>query len=648
MCGIAGLVDIKARRDIDRGALDRMTRALAHRGPDGEGFYIEPGLGFGHRRLAIIDETGGQQPFTATGGTVLCYNGEIYNFQRLQSEIAASGRTLKTRSDTEVLGELLDLRGSDALPRLQGMFAFAAWDPRDETLILARDRLGEKPLYTYFTDDGFLLFASELDALLASQIIPRKIDRTAVADYLYYGYVPDPKTIYRHIHKLPPAHELVIRRGRELCAPRRWWSLKMAPQQGCHYEAAKETLLPTLDMVVSDQMVSDRPVAAFLSGGVDSSAIAASMQIFHDDRITTCAMGFDDTTKDERHYAQRVASHLNTDHHEFTVTLKADRMLPAIAAIYGEPFADTSSIPTALLCRGTRQHTVVALSGDGGDEVFAGYSRYGGILQEHRIRRLLPEFARRGVIAPAGQLYPSLTPPAPAPLRLKSLLMAIGEGEETGYAHAACILSPDRYRALLTEDLRDYRPEAIVETAMLSANTDDPVLAAQAADMATWLPGRMLVKIDRASMAAGLEVRAPLLDHRLVEWSATLPRSFKLKGPTTKRIFKDAHKSRLPEEILYRHKQGFDAPVDGWFRREGGALLDILLRRQTWQDSGYFNRDTILSFTERHREGKGNFGQELWSVLMFDAFLSRNSADRSLLDDPDITETASLSSSAVA
>lgn len=648
MCGIAGIFDLEGQREIDRSVLERMTTALAHRGPDGHGMHIEPGLGFGHRRLAIIDEVGGKQPFRASGGTILTYNGEIYNYRDLAPEIEEAGRHLHTRSDTEVLAELFDMRGADALPQLNGMFAFAAWNPREETLTLARDRIGEKPLYTALTRNGFLLFASEIDALLESSMITPVIDSTAVADYTFYGYVPDPKTIYQGITKLPPAHEVTFRRGRPPSAPRRWWSLSLKPEPGCLFEAAVETLLPTLDEAVRSQTISDRPVAAFLSGGVDSSAVTASMQLGRDTPVTTCAMGFDDPSYDERGVAAQVAAHLGTDHHEWITDLDAARLIPAIAAVYGEPFADTSALPTALLCRAARGRATVALSGDGGDEVFAGYERYQGILFEDRLRRVLPQFARRSMIGPAGTFYPSLPRSIPSVFRLKTALQSVAEESEAGYARAVAAIKPDLCAQLLAPEMRDYRPQTAIETAMMAADLDDPVLAAQAADLATWLPGRMLVKVDRASMAAGLEVRPPLLDHRLMEWAATLPRSFKLKGATGKRILKEALKTRVPEDIVDRRKQGFGAPASQWFRDRDGALIDDLLARETWKDSGYFSPEAVAKYADQHRSGRADRSQILWSVLMFDAFLNRRAEDRALLAEGEFAAASSTAASAVA
>ena len=403
MCGIAGIIDIEGEREIDRNALERMTTALAHRGPDGHGYHIEPGVGFGHRRLAIIDVAGGQQPFTSsTGKTVITFNGEIYNYLDSIDEISANGRVLRTRSDTEVLAELIDMRGPEALPALNGMFAFAAWSPRNETLLLARDRLGEKPLYYHITDDGFLLFASEIDALIASKMVPTLIDETAVADYFFYGYVPDPKTIYTNVFKLPPAHFISFRRGQKWRGPIPWWSVKMVPDDDLTFDNAVQSLMPLLDEVVRSQMISDEPIAAFLSGGVDSGAIATAMAKSTPTPITTCTMGFDDPNFDERHAADRVAALIESQHHDNEVSCDAAEHLRTIAAVFGEPFADTSALPTYLLCKLTKKYAKVALSGDGGDEVFAGYDRYAGVLREARLRRLFPNSARQGLVGPIG------------------------------------------------------------------------------------------------------------------------------------------------------------------------------------------------------------------------------------------------------
>ncbi|MEQ8750643.1 MAG: asparagine synthase (glutamine-hydrolyzing), partial [Amphiplicatus sp.] len=401
MCGIAGIVDLHAAREIDRDALRRMTDALRHRGPDGEGFFIAPGVGFGHRRLAIIDREGGAQPFhVASRKGVLNYNGEIYNYLSLARALTSEGVPLSTRSDTETLAEGLAAYGAAFISQTRGAFAFAYWNVTDETLLLARDRFGEKPLYYALTDDGFLLFASEIGALAASGLVALDFDPQALADYFLYGFVPDPKSIYRAIRKLPPASMLIAsRKG----APRieTYWRPVFGSSGAKSFDEAREELLPLLDEAVRLQMISDAPLGAFLSGGVDSSAIVASMAQAGG-RIKTCAIGFEEESHDERPYARAVAAAYGADHAEEVARIDAAGLMDEIARVYGEPFADSSALPAYLVSKLTRKHVTVALSGDGGDEIFAGYRRYPFFLREEAMRAAAPEALRKPVFAALG------------------------------------------------------------------------------------------------------------------------------------------------------------------------------------------------------------------------------------------------------
>lgn len=620
MCGIAGLFDLRGSREPDRAILRRMTDALDHRGPDGQGRHIEPGVALGHRRLAVIDPGAGKQPFTSQGGkTVLTFNGEIYNHRALRGEVERGGRQLRTRCDTEVLAELLDMRGTDALPSLHGMFAFAAWNPREETLILARDRFGEKPLYYAQTRDGLLVFASEMGAIIASGLIQPMIAPDAVADYLFYGYVPDPDTIYDGVARLPAGHSLTVRRGRAVPSPRPWFELTQAPEHDVPLDVSAAETLTLLDQAVGRQREADVPLGAFLSGGVDSAAIVASLSERPGDTVT-CTMGFEADSHDERRYAAQVAAQFGTRHHEEVAQLDVAGLLPRIAATYGEPFADSSALPVFLLCEAARKHVTVALSGDGADELFAGYSRYGAFAKEALIRNALPSGLRAATFGRAGRLYPKLDW-APKKLRLRTTLQALGEDAAPSYARAVSAVLPDVCRAMLAPALRDVRPQRHIEAAWADANTDDPLVAAQAADIATWLPGRMLVKVDRASMAHGLEVRAPFLDADLAAHAAALPRPARRHDGIGKRALKTALAGRLPDDLLHRPKQGFDAPTDVWFKERDGALGTALMALTAWQDSGFFEPGTVAKMADAHRLGRGRHGQALWSVLMFDAFL---------------------------
>ena len=619
MCGIAGIIDLNGTREVDRRALRAMSDALVHRGPDGAGLHIEPGLGLAHRRLAIIDLDAGHQPYTSQGGrTVVTFNGEIYNHRALRPVIERAGRTLRTRCDTEVLVELLDLRGEDALHDLRGMFAFAAWSPREQTLILARDRFGEKPLYYARTKDGFLVFASEMPALLASGMIAQVIEERAVADYLFYGYVPDPHTIYRGVSRLAAGHVLTVRREGRVPSPRRWHRLRHTETEGLSPEEAGRTVRTLLTEAVESQRVADVPLGAFLSGGIDSSAIVTLMAAEGTPPVT-CTIGFEESEADERQVAARLASSLGTRHHEDIARLEVAPLLPAVARSYGEPFADAAALPAYLVCQLARQHVTVALSGDGADELFAGYARYEGYAAERAAARALPT-PLRGVAQAAGRVYPKLDF-APRYLRMRSTLSALGEAPARAYAAAVSAVLPDACRAVLCPALRDADPAEHVEAAWGEADTDDPVILAQAADMATWLPGRMLVKMDRASMAHSLEVRAPYLDAELAEAACALPRAARLAKGRRKVALREAMGNDLPSEILSRPKRGFDAPVDRWFRAEGGKLADDLLASNRWADSGYFDVEAVRARAAQHVKGRARHGQMLWSVLMFDAFL---------------------------
>jgi asparagine synthase (glutamine-hydrolysing) len=625
MCGIAGIVDLNGVREIDRGALMRMTRALAHRGPDGEGFHIAPGAGLGHRRLAIIDRSGGAQPFHAqTGGAVLTTNSEIYNFKALAKGLSAFVE-LKTRSDTEVLAEGLALNGVSFLHELRGMFAFGLWEPQARRLTLARDRLGERPLYYAQTNDGFLLFASEIGAIVASGLIETSLDPRAVADYFYYGYVPDPKSIYRGVNKLPAGHYLI---AEQECALRleRYWRPVFANGSPPAYDEAAVMLRTHVDEAVAAQMMSDVPIGAFLSGGVDSASVVSSMSQAGGS-ITACTVGFDEASHDERDAARMIADKFDANHHVADANVDSLALIDKVAAAMGEPFADASAFPAYQVAEMARRHVTVALSGDGGDEIFAGYRRYRFFLAEERLRKFAPCPLRAALFGPLGALYPKLDW-APQSLRAKTTLQALAGSSAQGYAAAAAINLPSRIRLMLNADfhrtLGGYRPESIVAEAMEMSGTDDPLSRAQFSDLMTWLPGRMLTKVDRTSMAHGLEVRPPLLDHKIVEWAGALPPGYKLEGRIGKRILKDAFAPRLGADFIARKKQGFAPPLSAWMRRTHRNPSLRLNASRHWRESGIFDEKSVEAMARQHQNGSADCAQELWSVVMFDAFL-RNS-----------------------
>ena len=622
MCAIAGIFDLKGARDVDRDALKRMADAMVHRGPDGEGFYYDAGIGLAHRRLAIIDEAGGAQPFVTANGAVLNYNGEVYNFGALGRDLERDGAALTTRSDTEVLAEGLAARGAGFIDAVRGMFAFAFWDPASTSLLLARDRLGEKPLYYAETDDGFLVFASEIGALRASNLLSFDLNIEAVADYFFYGYTPDPKSIYAGVTKLPPGCALTVRRNQPAVVER-YWRPVLAPDAAMDFGEACEMLRAKLDDAVGAQMTSDAPLGAFLSGGVDSAGIVASMAQTGGE-LTACTIGFEDGAFDERAGAREIAKKFGADHHEFVARIDAENLIDKVARAYGEPFADSSALPSYMVSELARRRVKVALSGDGGDELFAGYRRYPFFLKEEQVRAIAPLSFRRAVFGAAGAAYPKLDW-APRFLRAKSTFQALAASRADAYAAAVAINTPDEALAMASPEflqrLGDYRPQSVIAAAMDEADTDDPLAAAQYADLMTWLPGRMLTKVDRASMAHGLEVRPPMLDIQFVEWAGTLPGDFKLNNGARKRVLKAAMTPRLGEDYVNRAKRGFDIPVAAWLRQSDSPLMARLLSAKAWRECGLVNVSAVEKMASAHKTGSRNHGQALWSVLMFDAFL---------------------------
>jgi asparagine synthase (glutamine-hydrolysing) len=624
MCGVAGIMNTAARHPIDQDLLRRMTECIAHRGPDGSGFHLAPGIGLGHRRLAIIDVAGGQQPLFNEDETIaVSFNGEIYNFQALAAELEGKGHRFRTRSDTEVIVHAWEEWGEACLNRFRGMFAFALWDERQQTLFLARDRLGKKPLYYALLADGRLLFGSELKALLVCPDLRRTLDPRAVEDYFAYGYVPESKSIYRGVKKLAPAHFLIVRRGQAVLAPRSYWDLTFDDAATTDEAAAREALVARLREAVKMRLISDVPLGTFLSGGVDSSAVLAMMAETAEG-VNSFSIGFTQAAFDETAYSDRVAAQYLTNHRRRIVDADDFDLVPRLARIYDEPFADASAIPTFRVAALAREHVTVALSGDGGDEIFAGYRRYRWHHSEERLRRLLPEQLRRPVFRALGKLYPKLDW-APRPLRAKQTLLELAESTVDGYFLNVAMLGDGSRGGLFTaqfrRELQGYRAREELARQFAAAPTDDPVSRAQYVDIKTYLPGDILTKIDRASMANSLEVRAPLLDHRFVEWTATLPSRLKLHDGQGKYIFKRALESRLPGDILYRPKQGFAVPLAAWFRgplreRMRGALLGPVLG-----DTGWFERPFIGRVIEQHLSGLRDHSTVIWSLLMFDAFL---------------------------
>jgi asparagine synthase (glutamine-hydrolysing) len=618
MCGIAGVLYSDQARPADRSILRAMGDSIAHRGPDAEGFWAECGIGLVHRRLSIIDLAGGDQPIGNEDGSVqVVFNGEIYNYLELRAELENRGHRLRTRSDTEVLVHLYEEWGDDLVERLRGMFAFALWDRPRRRLLLGRDRLGIKPLYVY-RDDEKLLFGSEVKALLAHPQVPREIDPAAVEDYLAFGMTCGARSIFRGVEKLPPAHVLAVTAERMAAPSRSYWTLRLEPDHGPTLDQWRERLRAKTEEAVHRHLIADVPVGAFLSGGVDSSVVVAAAAGRTAGALQTFSIGFREEAFSELPHARTVAAQFGTRHVEEVVLPDAAELVEELSYHFDEPFADPSAIPTYLVSRLARRSVKVALSGDGGDEAFGGYARYAHDLWEASLRRRLPRWLRAGALRPASRAWPKADW-LPRSLRAKTLLTNLALDPPDAYANtvALCRL-PLRRRMLaaaLRADLNGHRPERQVASAFATAPAGDVLAGMLAADVAVVLPDDFLVKVDRASMAVGLEVRPPLLDHELFELAARIPSRFKVHQGQTKWIFKEAFRDILPRAATDRPKQGFEMPIDAWLR---GPLRDM------FADAVLDPRAAVAELVDQrvarrmqaaHLAGRGRHGGLLWSLL---------------------------------
>jgi asparagine synthase (glutamine-hydrolysing) len=625
MCGITGIVDLRGKHDIDRELLQRMNDSQSHRGPDGSGYHVEPGVGLGHRRLSIIDLAGGAQPmYNEDESVVVTFNGEIYDFADLFSELSAAGHSFRSHCDTEVLVHAWEQWGEGCLEHLHGMFGYAIWDRNRETLFIARDRFGKKPLYYSHLDNGQLIFASELKALLVHPGLNREIDPRAVEDYFTFGYVPDPKTIFKNVYKLPPGHFIKVRRGDREIRPQQYWDVRFSDHGSATDEREIcEELNARLRAATKRRMIADVPLGAFLSGGVDSSAIVSAMAGISDRPVNTCSISFGDPAYNEARYAQQMADRFGTNHHVEQVESHDFELVNKIPAIYDEPFADSSSIPTYRVCELARKHVTVALSGDGGDEVFAGYRRYRWHMNEERVRGMIPRFARRHLFGTMGALYPKLDW-APRIFRAKSTLEAIARESLDAYLHSVSILPNDLHGKLFSAEfkrkLQGYQSKEVFRQHAENCDTDDPLSMIQYIDMKTYLPGDILTKVDRASMAHSLEVRVPLLDSEFTQWACTLPSSLKLRRGEGKYIFKKALENNVPDDILYRDKMGFAVPLASWFRGPLKATVQERLASGAMKESGIFDMAYIESLLAQHASGERDHSPPIWALLVFEGF----------------------------
>lgn len=614
MCGITGVFEPRCDATIEPALLKKMSDTLRHRGPDDEGFYCGSGVGMAHRRLSIIDLEGGHQPLSNEDGSIwIVFNGEIYNFEELNKRYLSSGHCFRTRSDTETIIHLYEELGEDCFAELRGMFAIALWDGRRKRMILARDRIGKKPLF-YSWNGRRLLFASEIKALFEAGGLSKDIDLTALSDYFSFQYVPAPKTIYRSVRKLQAAHYMIVDESGIRETP--YWDIRFNPQRQRSTADWTDCFLEEFRTAVKSRLVSDVPLGAFLSAGVDSSAVVALMNEFQPP-VTTCSIGFAEESYDEAGDARRFAEELGANHFEHIVKPRAVDLLPKLAWHYDEPFGDSSAVPTYYVSQMARRHVTVALSGDGGDENFAGYRRYKLDMRENELRSVLPASFRRNVFGPLGQFYPKMDW-APRVFRAKNTLQSLARSPIEGYFYGISCCPPALKKRLLQpgiwKQLADYDSLSVLSGHYDRSDGPDALSRIQYVDMKTYLVDDILVKVDRASMANSLEVRCPLLDHKLMELVAEMPSSLKLHNGRGKYIFKKSLERILPPAVLNRPKKGFAMPVAEWFR---GELKDFAFETIFHRNDDILDSAFLTHCWKQHQRRQRDWSALLWCTLMF-------------------------------
>ncbi len=640
MCGIAGTIGPNASLagTAAREMIERMCDVIEHRGPDDWGFKIEhfadSHLAIGMRRLSIIDVAGGHQPIYNEDGTVwVVFNGEIYNYRELRQDLIERGHRFATRTDTETIVHLYEEEGERCVERLRGMFGLAIWDSRDRSLTLARDRVGKKPVH-YSLSNGAFVFGSEIKSLLRHPAVKREINLDAISDYLTFGYVPDPLTAFKGVYKLPPGYTLTYKDGR--IRMRRYWNfnyngdshIETFANENAYVERLRELLAESVRV----RLESEVPLGAFLSGGIDSSVVVALMAREMSQPVKTFSIGFSEADFDELEHARVTARTLGTDHHEFVVTPDVCDLAEEIIWHHDEPFADVSSIPTYIVSKMAREHVTVVLSGDGGDEVFGGYQRY-AIDRGREKFELIPSFIRRQVLL-------RLSRAMPRGAYGKRFLSANSRDAGPRYVDSISYFDAEAKRELLSKsllaELNGYRSESVFETIFTEPQSSARIDRLLYLDGKTYLPGDILVKVDRMSMANSIETRAPFLDHHLIEFAQTIPGSLKLRRARSrweaKHILKRAVTGLIPDEIIYRPKQGFDVPIKYWLNHELGEMLIDLLTSARAKQRGYFNQKTVAGLLQEHRRGLRDNARHLWALLMFEiwhrAFIDREPAPK--------------------
>lgn len=627
MCGIAGIFHLETAKPVDPKLIASMCDPMVHRGPDGSGVWTAAGVGLGHRRLSIIDIAGSPQPMVSQDGVrVLTFNGEIYNYRQLRSQLQNAGYQFQTDGDSEVILHGWDYWGKDCLHHFQGMFAFAIYDARVKSLFMARDRLGVKPLHYAQLSDGSVIFGSELKALLAHPALQREPNLYALDDYLAYGYVPDHRSIVSGVQKLAAGHYLLLQQGKKMPAETQWWDIDFSVRVKGSEEELQEELLRLMREAVQSRMVSDVPLGAFLSGGVDSSAVVALMSELSSNPVKTCSIGFEEAKLDESGYADQIAQLFGTDHRARNVASDDYSLLDRLTDLYDEPFADASALPTYRVCQLARENVTVALSGDGADEALAGYRRHVFHHGEERVRGFFPKSIRGPLFGTLGKLYPKADW-APRPLRAKTTLLSLAREGYEGYSEAVGVTGPMMRSRLYSDKMRrsidGYSSESYMHKLMQNAPAQSGLDQAQYADMKMWLPGDILTKVDRASMGASLEAREPLLDHNLIEFAAKLPENMRVRGGQGKYLMKRSLEKYLPAEILYRPKMGFVTPIAQWFRGPLASAARSISSSSILQQSGWFDPDMLSRLAEDHISGKSDNSRTLWQLVVLEKSMQK-------------------------
>ncbi len=615
MCGICGVAYFDGER-ADGSVVSRMRESLTHRGPDDCGIYLDGGVGLGHRRLSIIDVAGGRQPMSNEDGTIwITYNGELYNHLSLREELTARGHRYATNSDTETIIHLYEEYGRDCVSRMNGMFSFAIWDANAKEVFLARDQLGIKPLY-YLLDERRLVFASELKAILKHPGVERNIDYAALDTFLAYGYTGSPRTIFEGIRKLPPASSLLIRDGEP--SVREYWRLKFPERpfgdEAYHAQRIRELLKAS----VARQLMSEVPLGAFLSGGIDSSAIVAMMSEVTDS-VKTFSVGFEDSSFNELPYARLVAETFGTDHHEFVAKMNVIELLPRLLEYYDEPFADSSAVPTYIVSQMARTNVTVCLSGDGGDELFAGYDRYAAC-KVAEAYAFVPRPVRGG-IASLVRLLPESTANKSVVAFGKRFVAASELPPEQRYASWVALFNEEERGRMYSQEAKEHTRELKIRDYLSGfyrqCTASDFVAKTLCVDLKTYLPEDLLAKVDIASMAHALEVRVPFLDHTLVEYAQTIPTSVKFPGLALKHILRKSFEKKLPKKIVGRRKHGFGVPVGAWFKGELAGLAHDSLLGKDAPARTFFNEEYLERLLTQHRTGRRDNGQRIWALVFF-------------------------------